>query len=115
MTLAEKALWNVLRRNACCGVRFKRQVAIRDFVVDFCAMNNQLVIEVDGGIHDEQQEYDMQREKMLSEWGFTVLRFQNEEIFNDLPRVLQKIAETIGQISKNKTSNIPPPRARGGG
>ena len=68
MTPAEKLLWQQIRANKL-GVRFRRQQVIQGFIVDFYCYKSALVIEVDGDIHDLQQEEDARREKALSELG----------------------------------------------
>lgn len=94
MTPAEKTLWQELRANKL-GVHFRRQQIIAGFVVDFYCHKATLVIEVDGGIHDLQQEADAKREKVLREMGLTIVRFGNEEVIQDLPTVVVKIRSLI--------------------
>src|SRR5512141_2595494 len=79
MTPAEKLLWEELRANKL-GVHFRRQQVIAGFVVDFYCHKAALVIEVDGDIHDLQQEEDARREKVLSELGLRIVRFRNDEV-----------------------------------
>ena len=90
MTLAEKILWEELRANKL-GVHFRRQQVIAGFIVDFYCHKAALVVEVDGDIHDLQQEEDTRREKVLSEMGLTIIRFRNEDLIKDLPNVVEKI------------------------
>ena len=94
MTPAEKTLWQELRANRL-GVHFRRQQIIAGFIVDFYCHKATLVIEVDGGIHDLQQEADALREKVLSKMGLTIVRFRNEEVIQDLPTVVVKIRSLI--------------------
>lgn len=94
MTPAEKTLWQELRANRL-GVHFRRQQIIAGFIVDFYCHKATLVIEVDGGIHDLQQEADALREKVLREMGLTIVRFRNEEVIQDLPTVVVKIRSLI--------------------
>ena len=90
MTPAEKILWNELRANKL-GVHFRRQQIIAGFIVDFYCHKAGLVVEVDGDVHDLQQEEDTKREKVLSEMGLTVVRFGNDEVMRDLFTVAGKI------------------------
>ena len=83
MTPAEKILWQELRGNKL-GVHFRRQQVIAGFIVDFYCHKAGLVIEVDGDIHDLQQDEDARREKVLSEMGLRIVRFRNEEVERDL-------------------------------
>jgi very-short-patch-repair endonuclease len=90
MTPAEKILWQELHANKL-GVHFRRQQVIAGFIVDFYCHKTALVIEVDGDIHDLQQEEDARREKVLSEMGLRVVRFRNEEVMKNLSTVVGKI------------------------
>ncbi len=83
MTPAEKILWEELRANKL-GVRFRRQQVIQGFIVDFYCHQAGLVVEVDGDIHDLQQEEDARREKALTEMGLRVVRFRNDEVVREL-------------------------------
>lgn len=94
MTPAEKILWQELRANKL-GVHFRRQQIISGFIVDFYCHKASLVIEVDGDIHDLQQEEDARREKVLHEIGLRIARFRNEEVIRDLSMVIGKIKELI--------------------
>ena len=93
MTVAEQVLWASLRRGNIGGHRFLRQHIIGDYIVDFLCRDNGLVIEVDGGYHDdlEQQESDQQRDEWLELQGYTVMRFTNEEVLNELDNVIETI------------------------
>lgn len=94
MTPAEKILWQELRANKL-GVHFRRQQVIAGFIVDFYCHSASLVIEVDGSIHDvqEQKENDIEREKALKEMGLRIIRFRNEDVGMHLPTVLKRIRE----------------------
>ena len=98
MTPAEKILWQELRGNKI-GVHFRRQQVIAGFIVDFYCHRVDLVIELDGAIHekDEQKESDLERDRVLSEMGLRVVRFRNEEVRKDLPEVLKKIRELVSE------------------
>lgn len=98
MTSAEKLLWQEVRAKKL-GVRFRRQQIIEGFIVDFYCHKAAFVIEVDGDIHDLQQEEDARREKALRELGLRIVRFRNDEILRDLSTVVGKIKELIRQIN----------------
>ena len=91
MTAAEVCLWDHLRANRLDGLRFRRQQVIDGFIVDFYCHALQLIIEVDGPIHDQQTEQDREREYVLSGRGLTILRFINDEVLRALPTVLARI------------------------
>ncbi|MTK53448.1 DUF559 domain-containing protein [Paludibacter sp.] len=94
MTQAEKMLWEKLRRNQL-GVRFKPQHPIDIFIADFYCHFAKLVIEVDGEIHTSQQDYDDGRTAELERLGITVIRFRNEEVFDDIDKVIREIKQKL--------------------
>src|SRR5512134_2954988 len=97
MTPAEKRLWQEVRAKKL-GVRFRRQQIIAGFIVDFYCHRAALVVEVDGDIHDLQQDEDARREKVLREMGLTIIRLRNEDVIKDLPSVLGRIKSCLISI-----------------
>ena len=99
-TPAETALWETLRGNNL-GEKFRRQHIIGDFIVDFVALNSKLVIEVDGGYHDEpgQKEADKLRTEFLDSVGFKVMRFTNEQVLHDTGKVVDEIKANLKTLS----------------
>ena len=93
MTPAERILWKHLKANRLNGLHFRRQQIIHGYFADFLCHQHDLIVEVDGGIHDLQKEYDAQREGYLKSLGFRIIRFKNEEVMKNLNRVLQRIIE----------------------
>jgi very-short-patch-repair endonuclease len=91
MTPAERTLWTELRGAGLAGLRFRRQQIIDGFVVDFYCHRAALVIEVDGGVHASQTEYDTERDRVMAAHGLHVLRVSNDSISSDLPGVLKQI------------------------
>ncbi len=91
MTPAEKILWEHLLANRLHGLHFRRQQIIDGFIVDFYCHAASLVIEIDGKIHEEQIEYDLERDKVLTARGLRLLRFKNEEVIHEIEQVLVKI------------------------
>src|SRR6476661_584483 len=81
-TEAEDALWQAVRNRQLAGVKFRRQHSIGPFIVDFFSPDHQLIVEVDGAIHQgsEQAEYDAGRTQELQKMGYRLLRFSNEEV-----------------------------------
>jgi very-short-patch-repair endonuclease len=99
MTEAEKILWNLLRRNGLHGLHFRRQQIIEGYIVDFYCHAANIIVEVDGEVHDFQVAEDKYRDQALKEKGFKVIRFKNEEIHNSAQEVLAKIAIACGYKS----------------
>jgi len=95
MTDAERNLWRHLQRGQLDGLKFRRQHPIDRFIADFACLELKLVIEVDGGQHQEQQAYDDARSAILVQHGWKVLRFWNHEVLGNLDGVLTRISEEI--------------------
>ncbi|NJN96810.1 MAG: DUF559 domain-containing protein [Anaerolineales bacterium] len=93
MTQEEKILWQYLRANRLNGLHFRRQQVIDGFIADFYCHAARLVIEVDGEIHQQQVEYDAERDRILSARGLRLLRIKNEEVRQNLNSVLARIAK----------------------
>jgi len=87
-TDAERVLWSHLRNRQLEGCKFRRQVPIDRFIADFACLERKLVIELDGGQHAEQAEREVARTAALEAAGWTVLRFWNHEVFENLEGVL---------------------------
>ena len=95
MTPAEVALWTQLRRSQL-GVRFQRQAPIGPFVVDFVAREAMLIVELDGQPHyDDWTDYDLERDRYLERCGYTVLHFENRELWHDLDGVVADIKAAL--------------------
>lgn len=93
MTPAEKILWKHLKANRLNGLHFRRQQIVHGYFPDFYCHQHELIVEIDGGIHERQKEYDAEREAYLISLGFRIIRFQNEEVMKNLKGVLQRIVE----------------------
>ena len=94
-TPAEDVLWEFLRDRRFRGCKFRRQHPLGPFIVDFCCPSRRLIIELDGDIHEEQQEQDAARTRHLEAFGYRVLRFDNLDIANRMDHVLETIATTL--------------------
>ena len=95
-TEAEKRLWAILRNRNLNGWKFRRQVPIDTFIVDFCCIKAWLIVELDGGQHaDEKQHYDDLRTRHLKALGFRVLRFWNREVLREIDGVIQEISRML--------------------
>ena len=104
-------LWEYLSDNKM-GVHFRRQHPIYGYIPDFVSLKDQLIIEIDGGYHleDEQLEKDAERTSYLNETGFVVLRFTNDEVLSDIDTVLEEISNAIEDA---ETIQTPLPNGRG--
>ncbi|TGE16101.1 methionine synthase [Hymenobacter elongatus] len=91
-TEAEEVLWQALRDNKL-GSKFRRQHSIDRYIVDFVSIGSKLIVEVDGDVHQQsdQAAYDQGRTALLTELGYQVLRFPNEQVTQRLPEVLAAI------------------------
>ena len=96
-TEAEALLWNVLSGKKLDGFKFRRQHIIGDFIVDFICLKTNLIIEIDGLIHQlpENKTSDKERTKWLEEEGYRVIRFSNKEVLSNLDLVLKGIEESL--------------------
>jgi very-short-patch-repair endonuclease len=95
-TNAEAVLWECLRNRRLSEIKFRRQhpIAGTIFVVDFLSYENRLIIELDGGIHEEQKVADAARQREIESLGYRFLRFRNEQILTDLESSLITILST---------------------
>jgi very-short-patch-repair endonuclease len=105
-TDSERRLWQELRRCQVDGFKFRRQAPIGNYVVDFVCFERTLVIELDGGQHAEQLEFDNSRTDWLNKEGFRVLRFWNNQVFAELEGVM----EIIWRALRDTPHPNPPPQ-----
>ena len=106
-TEAEQRLWYHLRAHRFMDLKFKRQKPMGRYIVDFLCVERRLIIELDGGQHSEQVEYDRHRDTWLRSQGYTVLRFWNNEVMQQLESVLEQIRLTL-TLSLSPLSNSLP-------
>ena len=90
-TAAEAKLWAYLRSSRLDGIKFRRQHAIGQYIVDFCAPGKKLVIELDGSQHLEQDDHDRRRTEYLASMGYRLIRFWNDQVMNDVDSVILAI------------------------
>lgn len=102
LTDAEKLLWEILRANRFYGIKFKRQVPFGKYIVDFVCHSHKLIIELDGGQHNEPDNIiaDKVRTLYLEQEGYKVIRFWNEEIFNNIDGVCKKIINSLAPCGR---------------
>ena len=100
MTKAEVYLWVQLKNKKILGQRFLRQYGINTYVLDFYCPKLKLAIEVDGATHlsEDEIEYDKHRQEEIETLGIQFLRFWNDEVYNDLTNVIEKIKQKIKEL-----------------
>ncbi len=111
MTPQEVKLWVHLKTFKKQGHHFRRQAPFQNYILDFVCYFSRLVIEIDGGQHNEEkhQKRDNLRDKILQSEGFTVLRFWNNEVDHNIDGVLTKINENLITVPPPGASHPPPP------
>jgi very-short-patch-repair endonuclease len=97
MTPAEAELWKHLKGKKL-GIKFRRQHIIACYIPDFVALSIRLIIEIDGKIHLKHKKKDGERTRRLDSLGFKVIRFKNEEVENDLEKILGIIKNTVNKL-----------------
>ena len=107
MTESENRLWRHLRARRLNGEKFRRQQPIGPYVVDFVHFGSRLIVEADGGQHNEAPE-DARRDAWLHAHGFKVIRFWNNEIMSNLDGVLETI-----MVALQETPSPPAPLPQG--
>ncbi|HEU0187177.1 MAG TPA: DUF559 domain-containing protein [Gallionellaceae bacterium] len=95
LTDAEQKLWYALRGKQLLQSRFRRQHPVGQYIADFACIEVKLIVEVDGGQHQECQSQDEVRSQFLQQHGWRVLRFWNHDVLQNLEGVLQVIAEQL--------------------
>ncbi len=114
MTDAERRVWFALRDRRFAGWKFRRQVPFDQYILDFVCFDAKLVIEVDGGQHDERTAYDARRSAHLEKSGFRVLRFWNNEVLGNLDGVLTVIDLNLRADGEAPSPLAPLPRGERG-
>jgi very-short-patch-repair endonuclease len=112
-TDAENLLWRLLRNRRLAGAKFRRQHPIGQYIVDFYCDERRLVIELDGGQHLEQRDYDARRDAFLRKQGLTVLRFWNNQVLGETEAVLQVIWEHLQGSQTPSSQTLLPPAGEG--
>ena len=95
-TQSEGLLWSVLRARQLCNLKFRREHPIGGFITDFASEGKKLVVEIDGGYHDQTVEEDVARERILRDLGWDVIRFSDKDVEEDAEAVCRAIAMHLG-------------------
>lgn len=106
---AESVLCRELQARRLMGYKFRRQMVITPYIVDFVCLEAGLIIEADGGQHSRQAVYDARRTALLEALGYRVMRYWNHEILRELETVLEKIRTALMETP----SPQPSPEGRG--
>jgi very-short-patch-repair endonuclease len=107
MTEAEQQLWYHLRGCRFFGLKFRRQRPLGSYIVDFVCIGLKIIVELDGGQHADQVEYDARRDAWLRAQGFSVLRFWNDEVLLQTEAVLERLRICIEQKSPSPPAPLP--------
>jgi len=102
---AEKFIWKSLLSKKQTGYGFKRQRPIDNFIVDFFCQELKLIIEIDGSSHLHKSEYDRYRSDKLIDLGYTILRFNEGEVLNQINEISNQINHVIYSLSLGKGDN----------
>ena len=94
-TLHEQELWHELRAKRFSGFKFRRQAPIGRYIVDFVCFNMKVIVELDGCQHQDNQAYDAARDQWLTEQGFSVLRFWNNQWTQQREAVLEMVWQAL--------------------
>lgn len=106
-TPAERKLWAAIR-NDQLGVNFRRQHAIGSYIPDFACIEKKLIIELDGGQHLEQQEYDQERTSCLESQGYTVIRFWNKDVMKNIDGVILALLQAMKMPDSSPSTHDKP-------
>ncbi|MCI4569088.1 endonuclease domain-containing protein [Lysobacter sp. CFH 32150] len=105
-TDAERHLWQRLRMSQIGGYKFRRQVPIGGYIADFVCPQMKLIIELDGGQHAEQTDYDLQRSRVLLGAGFRVVRYWNDDVLLRTEDVLDDILRALESLKSYSHGNV---------
>ena len=112
-TDAERRLWYLLRSRRMLGLKFRRQHPIGPYIVDFVCFDCRLIIEVDGGQHNERAQADRRRDEGLNSRGFLVLRFWDNDVLTKTHEIMEEIWTLAWQRRPSPPPPLPLARERG--
>ncbi len=97
MTEQERLLWQYLKKRSINNFKFRRQYPIGNYIVDFVCLEKRLIIEIDGGQHNQSENvlYDQKRTQYIEKFGYKVIRFWNNEIENNIEGVYEEILKYL--------------------
>jgi very-short-patch-repair endonuclease len=94
-TKPEKIMWKLLRNRRFLGFKFRRQHVIEGFIADFYCHKLKFIVEIDGGIHKKQKRYDEIRDVILMSKGYSIIRFKNEDVVENLSTVCRDLESAL--------------------
>jgi leucyl-tRNA synthetase len=96
-TEAEDKLWQEVRNRKLNGYKFRRQHPVAGYIPDFVCLQKRLIVEIDGEYHsaEEQRKFDEARTAWLKEYNYRLVRFTNDEVLHQLPKVLEQISDAL--------------------
>ena len=106
MTDAEQAIWRRLRGCQVKSYKFRRQHPFGNFILDFVCLEARLVVEIDGGQHNESAQ-DLVRDQVLANAGFQVMRFWDNQVLNELDSVMENIWLELEQLTPSPSHPSP--------
>ena len=95
-TDAETVFWHEVRNRRFKGLKFRRQVSVDRFTVDFHCESEKLIVEIDGSLHEDNKDYDAERTEVFNTHGYRVIRFTNADIYDDVVGVLDRLFDFVG-------------------
>lgn len=106
-TRSEELMWIFLRNRNTKRQKFRRQYSVDSYIIDFYCPSLKLALEIDGDIHDleDQKKYDAERQKHIEAFGIRFLRIKNEDIINDMDRVMKKVEDIITSLLTEKETS----------
>jgi very-short-patch-repair endonuclease len=112
-TDTESLVWAALRSRRFAGYKFRRQVPLGHYIVDFVAFQSRLIVELDGGQHIERADYDARRTAWLESQGFRVLRFWDHEVFEDWATIEEVLWRALEHAASPGNPSPPTPLLQG--
>jgi len=112
-TEAEHRLWQYLRGRQVAGCKFRRQHPFGDYILDFACLERKIAVELDGSQHADDVHYDTERSCFLESAGFKVLRFWNNDVFDNIEGVIEVILDSL--IPRTAAPSPPNPPLEGEG
>ena len=106
-TDAEQALWQRVRGRQLGGYKFRRQVPIAWFIADFLCEEKKLVVELDGGHHQEQADIDERRTKQIERHGYRLVRLWNNDVLKNIEGVLETL---LAELERGDDGHASPPQ-----